>query len=167
MRLEAAQPWPLKGGAALRVPLSLKPLAQPPPIPPPTGMRAGLENAGFSVVAQGAGYSGHEGGGRDGGREEVMARAVGKGSDSLSLLLLQTPLPLGTGACSASQYFLSLLVMLPPPQRPDCWVGGRRHSWACGDYTLPQKALPGHLLLGLAFGLVVLAYLESGEPGLE
>ena len=137
MRLEAAQPWPLKGGAALRVPLSLKPLAQPPPIPPPTGMRAGLENAGFSVVAQGAGYSGHEGGGRDGGREEVMARAVGKGSDSLSLLLLQTPLPLGTGACSASQYFLSLLVMLPPPR-------GLTVGWGAGGTAGPVGTILPH-----------------------
>lgn len=74
---------------------------------------AGLENDGFSAVALGAGYSGYEGGGRDGGREEVMARAVGKGSDSL--LLPQTLLQPGTGACSASQHFLPLLGM-PAPQ---------------------------------------------------
>lgn len=70
------------------------------PSPPPTGMQAGLENAGFSAAAQGSGYPGHEGGGRDGGREEVTDGAVGKGSDSL--LLPQTLLLLGTRVRSAS-----------------------------------------------------------------
>lgn len=93
MRLEAALPWPAQGGAAPGVPLSLKPSTQPPPTPPPTGMRARLGNAGFSAAAQGAGYSGLEGGGRDGGREEVMAGAMGKGSDSL----LQPQTPAATG----------------------------------------------------------------------
>lgn len=93
VRLEAALPWPAQGGVAPGVPLSLKPLAQPPPAPPPTGMQARLGNAGFSAAVQGAGYSGHEGGGRDGGREEVMAGAVGKGSDSL----LQPQTPAATG----------------------------------------------------------------------
>lgn len=92
-------------------------------------MQPGLENAGFSAAAQGAGYPGHEGGGRDGGREEVMDGAVGKGSDSL--LLPQTPLPLGTGA--ALLLSTSCPSLACPTPRPDCGVGGRRHSWACGD----------------------------------
>lgn len=72
MRLEAAQPWPVQGGAALGVPLSLKPWAQPHPTPPPTGILLGPGMAGFSAAAQGTGYPGHEGGGRERerGREE-------------------------------------------------------------------------------------------------
>lgn len=108
-----------------------------PASPHPSSHRnaAGLENAGFSAGAQGAGYSGYKGGGRDAGREEVMAGAVGKGSDSL--LLPQTPLPLGTGACSAFQHFLPLLGMPPSPgltvDGGGGVRGGKRHSWVCGD----------------------------------
>lgn len=112
MRLEAALPWPAQGGVAPGVPLSLKPLAQPPPAPPPTGMQARLGNAGFSAAVQGAGYSGHEGGGRDGGREEVMAGAVGR--DQIASSSPRHRLPLGTGACSASQHFLPLLDVPTP-----------------------------------------------------
>lgn len=121
---------------------------------------AGLENAGLSAVALGAGYSGYKGGGRDAGREEVMARAVGKGSDSL--LLPQTPLPLGAGACSALQHFLPPLLGMPPPPPPGLTVdGGQEAQLGLWGLNYPQKAPRSISSLGLALGLVVLlSYLE-------
>lgn len=93
-RLEAALPWPAQGGVAPRVPLSLKPLAQPPPplLPQECGPGWGTQGSQLQprVLAT---LAVREEGEMEGGREEVMAGAVGKGSDSL----LQPQTPAATG----------------------------------------------------------------------
>jgi hypothetical protein len=90
-------------------------------------------------------------GGRVRGREEVMAGAVGKGSDSL--LLPQTPAHSHWGhrAGSASLHFLPLLGMTP------LVVG-----WGSGDTTGPEGtdllAPPCHLPMGQLLALVCLGF---------
>lgn len=77
-----------------------------------------------------------------------MARAVGKGSDSL--LMPQTAAT-ATGDRSLSLLCFSALPA-PPWHAPalHCRVGGIASPWGA---ELPQKAPADHLLLGLAFGL--------------
>ena len=121
------------------VPIALGPTPPPNPTDPSSHRNVGrVGNAGFSAAVQGAGYPGHEGG-RDGGREGGRRSWPGQwGRDQIASSCPRHPPPLGTGARSASQHFLPLLGV--PTHRSNCGVGGKRHSWACGDWT-PHKKL--------------------------
>lgn len=113
------------------VPKALGPTSPPPLLPQECGPGWGTLGSQQQprVLAT---LAMREEGEMEGGREEVMAGAVGKGSDSL--LLPQTPAaatgdrsPLCFSALPAPPW------CAPPTPRPDCGVGDRRHSWAFGD----------------------------------
>lgn len=107
VRLEAARPWPAQGGVAPGVPLSLKPLAQPPPSLLPQECRPGWGTQGSQLQPRVlATLAMREEGEMEGGRRSWPGQW---GRDQIASSSPRHRLPLGTGACSASQHFLPLL----------------------------------------------------------